>query len=182
ERTHACLGAFERFACSGQLLLHANALLQGGLELFGQLLQRRFALLELPNELFAPALQLLQLLPQAVEARRYGAQGGSLRFHADRDFLRPIAIALRLRAFGREILPQLVAAPLQLDARRFELRHRIETFLQARLGLRDRGRDLLVIAVDLLHLGADPASAFGGLFSLGAQRADLCAQLAVQAM
>ena len=71
-------------------------------------------------------------MAQTLEARGDRCQRRTLRFDLDRDLLRAVAIGLRLRALEAEVLAQLVALLLELDARRFELRHRVHAFLQAR--------------------------------------------------
>jgi hypothetical protein len=102
----------------------------------------------------------------------------ALRLDLDRNFLRTVTIRLCLRAFEREILAQLFTLLLELDARGFELRHRIDTFLQSCAGLRDCTGAALVIALQLFGFRADAAHTFGSLLGLGTQRAHLRVRIA----
>ena len=101
------------------------------------------------RQLVAPLLELFELMAQAIQARGDRRQRRALRLDLDRHVLRAVAIGLRLRALERQVLAQLVALLLQLDARGLELRHRIDAFLQARARFRDRVGAALVIVLQL---------------------------------
>ena len=147
-----------------------------------QRLQRRIAFGQLARQLVAPLLQLFELMAQPLQARRNRLQRRALRLDLDRDFLRAVAIGLRLRALERQVLAQLFALLFQLDARGLELRHRFDAFLQACAGFGDGAGAALVIALQLLGFGADAAHALGSLLGLRAQRAHLLVRVAGDAM
>jgi hypothetical protein len=174
--------ALDRGTSGGELLLHFHALLQSFFQRRGECLQWRFAFRELTRQFVAPLLQLFELIAQAFEARRNGLQSRALRLDLDRHFLRAVAIGLRLRALERQVLAQLLALMLQVDARGFEFRHRIHAFLQACTRFRNSAGATLIVALQLFSLRADAAHAFGGLLGLRPQRARLRVRVAGDTM
>src|SRR5690606_19189110 len=162
QTAHARLGALERIASRAQRLLDLHALRERRLERLSQRFQRGLAVGKLTGELIAPLLKLLELAAQPVQPRSDRSERRAARFDLDGRRLRRFAIALRLRALVAEILTPLVALAFQVDARRLELRHGVQAFLQARTRLGERRRTALVVASQVLQLAADARDALGG--------------------
>ena len=157
-------------------------MLQEFLELRAQYFERTFAFGELSCELVTTQLQLLELVPQTLEAGRDRVECRALGFHRDRNMLRAVAIALRLLTLEAQILTQAVALLFELHARRFELRHLLEAFLEASTCGGDGILCALLIGLQLRGLRLDLASTLRGLFGAAGERSHLRGQLAVRAV